>query len=185
MDSSTATVNDWEQDGISVLPSALTIDEVEQIRSAVDALYNKFLAGEISNYSLDTETATEMPELWKRFLELPSDKQSFRRWNVVADSAEFRSLIDHDRIFSRVVDLMGTDIQLFKSQIIVIPAGIRESPYLHTDAGSMAKMCVTEGSEEPMISVQIFLTDLEQENMGNFTNVRMNVHLRDRTHWAP
>jgi len=40
----------------------------QELLDAVDALYTRFLAGSIRNWSLGTETATTLPGLWEKLL---------------------------------------------------------------------------------------------------------------------
>lgn len=161
----------WAGDGLMLVRQALSRELLQELLDAVDALYTRFLAGSIRNWSLGTETATTLPGLWEKLLRLPRHEQSFRRWNVAADGAPFRKMIDYEPILAKVVGLISPDIQLFKSQLIVVPPAVREEPYLHTDSGTLGRVRNANASQPLMLSVQYFLTPLLDESMGNFTYV--------------
>jgi hypothetical protein len=94
----------WLKDGILTIPGALPPTDVDRLKAGINKKYGQFLSGEISNFSLDHESATYMPELWRKLLTPPRPCQTFKRWNIVADDPDFIGLIDRAPVF----DLVGS-----------------------------------------------------------------------------
>jgi hypothetical protein len=161
----------WSKDGILTIPGALPPTDVDRLKAGINKKYGQFLSGEISNFSLDHESATYMPELWRKLLTPPRPCQTFKRWNIVADDPDFIGLIDRAPVFDLVREIMGNNIQLSRSQMIVIPSGVAEPAFLHTDSGSLGQCFSAECCAPLMVSVQYFLTDLHGSNQGNFAYV--------------
>lgn len=171
MDNSRSIIQSLRTEGCVLVPSALSQSQVVRLRQTVKAFHSDLLDGRIRNYSLDNETATDMPALWTKLLAIPAQYQALKRWNIVADDPNFVELIDYEPIFSIVREVMGDFIQLFRSQMIVIPAGVQEQPFLHTDSGQLGRTRSPPDAPPLMVSVQYFLTDLDSEDMGNFAYV--------------
>jgi len=160
-----------KRDGLVILHGVLSADDVTYFRDIVGYHHQRFLSGEIQNYSLDDETATELPEVWEDTYTKPRELQSLRKWNAVGLDARFISLVDASPHYDLMVALLGTQLTVTKTQFLVVPSGCVESPYLHTDAGSMADVVPSGDSAPIMCSIQFFLTDLKDTMMGNFTCV--------------
>lgn len=109
--------------------------------------------------------------MWEDTYTKPRELQSLRKWNAVGLDARFIPLVDASPHYEFMVALFGTQLTVTKTQFLAVPSGCIESPYLHTDAGSMADVIPTEDSAPVMCSIQFFLTDLDQPMMGNFTCV--------------
>lgn len=159
------------RDGLVILRGALSPDDVKHFRDIVGDYHQRFLSGEIQNYSLDDETATELPEVWEDTYTKPRELQSLRKWNAVGFDERFIPLVDASPHYDLMVAMLGKQLIVSKTQFLVVPSGCIESPYLHTDAGSMADIIPSEHSAPIMCSIQFFLTDLEGTMMGNFTCV--------------
>jgi hypothetical protein len=165
-------------DGVIVIRRALASDAVRRYTDIVSEYHRRFLSGEIQNYSLDDETASELPEVWEDTYTRPRELQSLRKWNAVGIDERFIPLVDAQPHFNLMLSLLGTQLTVTKTQFLVVPSGCIESPYLHTDAGSMADIVPMADSAPIMCSVQFFLTDLGEEMMGNFTCVPRSHLLR-------
>jgi hypothetical protein len=157
--------------GVVLIRNVLDAKSVAHYQNIVGEWHRRFLDGEIQNYSLDDETATELPDVWQSTFELPRDVQSLRKWNAVGLDGRFLDLVDGAVHYDIMLRLLGTQISLTKTQFLVVPSGCVESAYLHTDAGSMSDIFLGVGSEPIMCSVQFFLTPLASTEMGNFTCV--------------
>lgn len=166
-----AAVAALEEDGVLLLRGALGPESIRRYDEIVTDHQRRFLAGEIQNYSLDEETATEIPGVWEDTFTTPRELQSLRKWNAVGVDERFIPLVDADPHFALILALLGSQITVTKTQFLVVPSACSESPYLHTDAGSMADVVPMAGSAPIMCSIQFFLTDLEDDLMGNFTCV--------------
>lgn len=177
-DEISAALEALRRDGVIILRGALSPDDVAHFRDVVSAYHRQFLAGEIQNYSLDDETATELPELWEDTYTTPRELQSLRKWNAAGLDARFIPLVDASPHYELMVALFGTQLTVTKTQFLVVPSGCIESPYLHTDAGSMADVVPSDVSAPVMCSIQFFLTDLDKPMMGNFSCVPGSHRLR-------
>ena len=164
-------IKSWEESGVVILRQALSADEVNHYKNIVNNFYSEFLSGLRNNYSIDNETATVVPELWKKQLKLPREKQAFKRWNIISDHHDFVSLVDSEPAFNIISELMGPNIQVFRSQMIVVPGGMEEKPFLHTDSGHLGLFRSAPSCPSLMVSVQYFLSDLPESGMGNFAYV--------------
>jgi hypothetical protein len=163
----------WVRDGYLLLRGALSPAHVRGARKAVDTVYRAYQDGEIQNLSRDRETATIFPPQW-RWIDphWNRDAVAFRRWTIIEDDPFFISLIDHDAFFPLILELMGPFIQLGMTHAIVLPPNMKDKPYLHVDGGESLGSARTDASSRPLsIRVQMFLTDLEHENCGNFMAV--------------
>lgn len=177
-DDISAAVAALRRDGVIVLRGALSQEDVAHFRDVVSDYHHQFLAGEIQNYSLDDETATELPDVWEDTFTKPRELQSLRKWNVAGLDARFIPLVDASPHYELMVALLGTQLTVTKTQFLVVPSGCIESPYLHTDAGSMADVVPSDDSAPIMASIQFFLTNLDQPMMSNFTCVPGSHRLR-------
>jgi hypothetical protein len=160
----------FDRDGFLLVRGALSPQQTAAARSAVDRLYAQYLDGTIVNLSRDRETATIFPPHW-RWIDptWPRDAIAFRRWNIVEDDPFFISLVDHDGYWPLVVGLMGPFIQLGMTHAIVLPPGMRDRPYLHVDGGESLGSVRPDPASRPLsLRVQMFLTDLDDDNRGNF-----------------
>jgi ectoine hydroxylase-related dioxygenase (phytanoyl-CoA dioxygenase family) len=166
----------WSEKGLIVIPGALTSSHLATLKKPILNMYDKFVSGRISNYSLDSETATEMPDLWRKLLAQPRKLQAFKRWNVVRDGPEFIELVDHKPVFDLILEIMGTSIQVARAQVTVIPQGVQEAAFLHTDSGTLGRCFSAPGCVPLMVSVQYFLTDLNGDGEGNFVYVPASQH---------
>ena len=173
-----AALHALRRDGVIILRGALFPEDVEHFRDVVSEYHRQFLSGEIQNYSLDNETATELPDVWEDTYTKPRELQSLRKWNAAGLDVRFTPLVDGSPHYELMVALLGTQLTVTKTQFLVVPSGCIESPYLHTDAGSMADVIPSEDSAPIMCSIQFFLTDLTEPMMGNFTCVPGSHRLR-------
>jgi hypothetical protein len=166
----------WNEIGLIVVPGALTPTHVEALKAPILELYERFLSGQISNYSLDSETASDIPDLWSKLLAQPRARQTFKRWNVVGDGPEFIDLVDHQPMLDLTLEIMGAAIQVSRAQMIVIPQGVQEPAFLHTDSGLLGQCFSAPACVPLMVSVQYFLTDLDGDDEGNFAYVPASQH---------
>ncbi|MEV6235076.1 phytanoyl-CoA dioxygenase family protein [Saccharopolyspora shandongensis] len=159
------------RDGAVVISGALAPETVNKLSRAIGVWHEKFLRGEIQNYSLDDETATDFPDAWAGAFTTPPASQTLRKWNAVQLEPSLLDLVDAAPHYELMVALFGAQLSVTKTQFIVVPSSCLETPYLHTDAGSMADIVLSPDSAPLMCSIQFFLTPLKTENMGNFTCV--------------
>lgn len=159
------------ESGIVVVRGGLSPRQRAELRDIVDEWYRRFLDEEVSNYSLDEETATVVPDIWETVLRLPRKVQAFRKWNIAGLDRRFVGVVDRSPFYDIAWRFLGPDLMVTKTQMVVVPPDCAEEPYLHTDAGSLAAVIPARGGTPVMCSAQIFLSDLPVTDMGNFTCV--------------
>ena len=169
-------------DGVVILRRAVAPALLGSLQEMVSDWHGRFLAGDVENYSLGEETATVIPEIWQDAFTEPRELQGFRKWNVAGLDERLIPLVDADPLYDVVHSFMGPDLMVTKTQMIVLPPDCLDSPFLHTDAGGMADIVESTTASPLMVSAQVFLTDLPEPGMGNFTCVPGS-HLR-RYPWS-
>ena len=93
------------------------------------------------------------------------------------DTLDF--LIDHSDYFTLVRELMGDHVQLMGTEIFVRGTARNIITGFHTDLGLGMQALASElGRPFLQVKMQLFLTSLEKENMGNFI-VIPGSHLRN------
>ena len=180
---SAEAVQALRRDGVVMLRRAVDDDLLTRLDQMVKGWHDQFLAGEVQNYSLGEETATIIPDIWQDAFTERRELQGFRKWNVAGLDERVLPLVDSAPLYDVVHGFIGPDLMVTKTQMIVLPPGCLDSPFLHTDAGSMADIVESMDASPVMVSVQVFLTDLPQPGMGNFTCVPGS-HQR-RYPWSP
>lgn len=170
-DGAAAAAESLRADGVVILRQAVAPDLLSVVDRMVRDWHDRFLAGEVHNYSLGEETATRIPEIWEDAFTEPRELQGFRKWNVAELDDRIVPLVDHDPIYRVVHAFLGPELAVTKTQMIVLPPGCLDSPFLHTDAGSLADVVESMAASPVMVSAQVFLTDLPEPGMGNFTCV--------------
>jgi ectoine hydroxylase-related dioxygenase (phytanoyl-CoA dioxygenase family) len=166
-----AAVEFLRRDGVVVLRQAVESSLLVSLNKMVSGWYEQFLAGEVHNYSLGEETATIVPEIWEDAFTEPRELQGFRKWNVAGLDQRILPLVDMSPLYDLIHAFIGPDLMVTKTQMIVLPPGCLDSPFLHTDAGTMADIVESMDASPVMVSAQVFLTDLPGPGMGNFTCV--------------
>lgn len=178
-----AAVESLREDGVVVLRQAVRQPLLGQLQEMVSEWHTRFLDGKVQNYSLGEETATIIPDLWQDAFTEPREQQGFRKWNIAGLDSRILPLVDVFPLYDVAHSFIGPDLMVTKTQMIVIPSGCLDSPFLHTDAGSMADIVESMTASPLMVSAQIFLSDLPEPGMGNFTCVPGS-H-RERFPWSP
>ncbi len=97
------------------------------------------------------------------------------RHDLIARDAAWLGLIDHPRTFPKVWGVLGWNIQVFHTQLIVTPPapdGAPAVPYAwHQDNNRMNLDLETEPQPRVSVKVGYFLTDLPDAGMGNLAVV--------------
>lgn len=178
-----AAVESLRSDGVVILRRAVDPALLTDLNDMVLEWYERFLTGEVHNYSLGEETATRIPDIWQDAFTEPRELQGFRKWNVAGLDPRVIPLVDSDPLYSVVHGFIGPDLSITKTQMIVLPPSCLDSPFLHTDAGALADIVESMDASPVMVSAQVFLTDLPKPGMGNFTCVPGS-H-KKRYPWSP
>ena len=170
-------------DGVVIVRQAVDSSLLASLQEMVADWHEQFLTGYVHNYSLGEETATVIPEIWEDEFTEPRELQGFRKWNVAGLDQRIIPLIDAAPLYDVIHAFIGPDLMVSKTQMIVLPPNCLDSPFLHTDAGGMADIVENLDASPVMVSAQVFLTDLPEPGMGNFTCVPGS-HRR-RYPWSP
>jgi ectoine hydroxylase-related dioxygenase (phytanoyl-CoA dioxygenase family) len=139
----------WKQDGYIVLKGVLSPEQISNLTTVVDEMYQEHL---------------QKPDV-------KPDAVLDRR-NVMEDNDIFVELMDHPTTFPVVLELLDPYIQLSMSEVIIRPPNPNDKGYLHTDGGqAMRQIRVFANSRPLQAKIHYFLTDLDQPDSGNFTIV--------------
>lgn len=166
-----AAVESLRSDGVVILRRAVDPVLLVSLRDMVSDWHHRFLTGGIHNYSLGEETATRIPDIWQDAFTEPRELQGFRKWNIAGMDGRIVTLVDCDPLYNVIHRFIGPDLAVTKTQMIILPSGCLDSPFLHTDAGALADIVESMDASPVMVSAQVFFTDLPEPGMGNFTCV--------------
>lgn len=144
------------RDGYLLLPGVLTGTEIDRLTAAVDRIHRR--------ENLDG------PD--------PDPKRRMDFMPVLEEGQEFIDLIDHERTFGFVLDLLGPYIQFGLSTVTVHPPNPVFKGFLHTDGGpALQRIRPSETSWPLQVKILWFLTDVDRPDMGNIVFVPGS-HLR-------
>jgi hypothetical protein len=137
----------WRHDGFLLMRGALAAGEVAALREVAGALHQEHLRRNPGG-------------------------GLFLRPNVIADHPALLALVDHPRTFPVVLGLLGPDVQLSQSRLLIRPAGSQCGEFLHTDGGqAMGRIRLAPDSAPLQVKVSYCLTDLTGQEAGNFVVV--------------
>lgn len=108
----------------------------------------------------------------------PKPSSPYTETALFSSDSEFLSLIDHPRIFSKVVGLMGDNIRLFSSQLLVKPPRLDEKDrrYWHVDGPFNLYPAAHEAVPLLQLKVMIALSDVSEHGRGNLMVVPGSHH---------
>jgi len=144
----------WREQGYLLVRGALTAREVRKLLRAADALL----------------ATTELIE---------QGNGAFKIDQAISRTNALDKLTDHPRVFPLLLDLLGPFLQILGTEIFIRNAGA-SGPLVewHTDGGpTMRRFLPRDGNPTLQMKAQFFLTDLAEENSGNFMLVPGS-HLR-------
>jgi len=141
--------NTFERDGALPLPGLLDAAEVATLRAAADRLDAAYRAepGVTPHHLLNLH-------------------------DLIGRDPAFLELIDQPVALAKAWSVLGWNLQLFHTQLVVTPPapeGAGSGPYgWHRDNNRMNKELGVDDQPRVSVKVAYFLTDLPQEGMGNF-----------------
>lgn len=92
--------------------------------------------------------------------------------NAVSKSDPVLDFIDDENFFPYILDLLGPFIQLSSSHVLIRPGAKSFDLPMHVDGGACMESVIPEVAHFPLqVKVQIFLTDVINEDSGNFVLV--------------
>jgi ectoine hydroxylase-related dioxygenase (phytanoyl-CoA dioxygenase family) len=144
----------FEDDGYLVVPDLLGHDELAACRADVDRLHDLYR---------DRAAAGEPPPQFQLepYAAAPTDGdrpvlRKIEQTDTV--SAVFRELASHPRIIDRIVSVLGADVLLFRSTLMLKPARHGSAHGLHQDSAYWPLTPPTQ------VTVSVALTDATPEN---------------------
>ncbi len=141
----------FERDGFFVVEDALPPEMVEELNALVDRVYDHCVAEE------GLASGTRMNLL-----------------DFVGKDKRFLELIDWPRTFPKVWDILGWNIQLYHSHLIVTPPQSEPAKKRlgwHQDSGRLNIELESEPKPRVSLKVGFFLTDTTEPDRGNFSVV--------------
>lgn len=140
------------RDGYLLLKGVLTPDEVEHLKRRAERLAR---IGEVTN-------AVLREKLYHQ--------NSYKLTNVYGMTRDFDFLLDHPRVFGKLVSVMGYHLQLMGCELFIRgPSDNELITGFHTDLGEAQQQIVPSPENLVLqIKTQYFLTDLSQPDSGNF-----------------
>lgn len=162
--------NQFEENGYFVVKNALPTDLVESLLDATDRIYE--------NYGPHSGVAYQQGKIQG------SENGRLNMLDAISRDERFLDLLDWPQTFPKVVDILGWNIQLYHSHLIITPPLDENDPQnirrlgWHQDSGRLNKDIET--SPKPRISLKVgfFLTSTNSPERGCF-HVIPGKHLED------
>lgn len=150
----------WDEDGYLLLEQALSPEEVARLLGAVARLR-------------DVAAAGPAPAA-------PAGTAVFNAFNVVEADDAFLDVMDHPHVLGLVADLVGANIQLLMSQLMVRPPTPTAALGWHHDGPKPLPFPRVDGLA-PLVNLKVgvFLTDVSGPDQGNLV-VLPGSHRRTR-----
>lgn len=166
-------IRQFHKDGYLHLEQVFNPDEVELYSNEIDRIRA------IPGYEPDKNPDTPHGHyIWMDHTPDLDPGGFMDRRELLTYGPAFIDLIDKAPVFDYVVDLMGTNILLSMSQVIVRAPNEKFPGYTHTDGGeSLRKIRVSEGCPPIAVKAMWLLSDVTEEDSGNLT-VFPGSHLR-------
>lgn len=117
------------------------------------------------------ESANTVIELYERKTPYIREKGFYTIIRALERTNGLDPLMDHPNLFPIILDLMGPYLQIMGSQIYIrYPNNKKGNPIgWHTDAGPSLRQIHVDPTGLPLnFKIQFFLTDIPDENCGNF-----------------
>lgn len=138
----------FDEHGLLFIENALSADHVERLTAIVDRIHERYIKD--GN---------------------PTDRAMFRP-NFVPDDPAFVSLVDYAPILPKVWGILGWNIYLYHTHLIVTPPS-GQAPTdatfgWHQDSGRVNRDIDTKPRPRLSLKVAYFLSDVSVEGRGNF-----------------
>lgn len=140
----------WRRDGFLLVRGALEGSEVRELLGRIDEVVERYAGSE------------------------HGFKQSAAAYKV-AEAITLTDcldpLLDHERVFPLLLDLLGPFLQVLGTEIFVRPSSASEELLVawHTDGGpTLGRFLPRAGDPALQLKTQFFLTDMPETDSGNF-----------------
>lgn len=143
----------WDNEGLIILRNILKSEEIKLLLGVIDEVIKIYVKSkpELNNNSSLYGVG------------------AFKILRSIEKTAGLDYLIDHEKIFGLITDLLGPYLQLMSTEIFVRNPMHNTSEKFHTDAGpSMQKILPNSSTPPIQLKVQFFLTDVDDDDCGNF-----------------
>lgn len=154
----------FERDGFIVLGGVLEPHEVAEYAQLVDTIYEEQMTAEVDPYTTG----------------LFGSDQPFFYPNILCRDQRFVGLLDHPRVFPKVLSILGWNIYAYHSHLIVTPPGFTAPYGFHEDSGRVSFDMGVRPAPRLTVKAVYWLSDLSQPGRGNL-HVVPGSHLRDST----
>lgn len=148
------SLQDWHEKGFVHLRGALQPDLVASLVKDVDELSGCWKAVYAEDEDVDQSTFGGPHE---------------RVFNAVAALPALAALTDHPSVLGPLIHLVGENLQVLGSELFRRGSGGTALVPFHTDGGRyLQAVQLSPTSTELQVKVQFFLTDVNQQDNGNF-----------------
>jgi hypothetical protein len=138
----------WNREGYLHLTDVLSKSEIETILAGVDVL-----------------SASD-----NKRLGVPGNHRDMKVVNAISVAPVMDCLLDHPKIFGKILSLMGPYLQIGGTEIMVRQPHDKCLVRFHTDGGASLRQIFPSPHSLPLhFKVQFFLTDVVQPDSGNFS----------------
>lgn len=138
----------FERDGLFYIENALSPEQVSALTAIVDGIHEQKLAGGH-----------------------PNDQAMFLP-NFIPENPMFADLVDYGQVFPKVWGILGWNIYLYHTHLIVTPPSGKEKTDQtfgwHQDSGRVNRDIDTRPRPRLSLKVAYFLSDVSEEGRGNF-----------------
>lgn len=139
---------EFDREGFVILRGALSPDEVEHYREALDRVYRA------------QEADGRIPA-----------GGAMHQLSAVANCAEAAGLIDHPATFPYVYSILGWNIHIYHSHLDVHPPLLERRPFRfewHQDGGRQNREIETDPRPRLSVKLAYWLSDVSETGRGNF-----------------
>ena len=150
---------EFDRDGYTIIPGALTADEVDFYRGALDRVY------------AEQETDGRV-----------KPGASMHQLSAVANCPEALGLVDHPTTFPYVWSILGWNVHAYHSHLDVHPQLPTKRPFRfewHQDGGRQNREIETDPRPRLSVKYAFWLSDVSETGRGNFKVVPGS----HRTNW--
>jgi hypothetical protein len=139
--------NSWNQKGYVHIPSVLSAAEINTLLLGVD----------------------ELSKNQGNKLGVPGNNRDMKIVNAISRTSILDSLLDHPKIFGKVLALMGPYLQVAGTEVMVRQPHDECLVRFHTDGGASLRHIFPNEHSLPLnFKIQFFLTDVLKSDSGNF-----------------
>lgn len=147
----------YREAGYVIVRNALSAEEVNHYLTVIDDL---------------TARLRRNPDFAREHME-SGGRHSVRVRNAMGLEPALAPAMDHPAVFPLLLDIIGPYLRLIGSEVFVREQEPTPMLPFHTDGGpAMQMVSIDHAARALQVKIQYFLTDVSEEDSGNFTLVR-------------